>query len=1105
MESWSEVARIPPRVAATDGTSITLVLFDSTTNLLWCGDAAGYQSLFSPYQGPHFHLYPYTKFRAVRGAEIISSLSHRDGILLLGSLNVNFNNRRGVCKVSVNPDTLASKDQSDMLHSLRSFTFNCSAINDVVVGGSQGLAKFDLHKPHHLVAFDYKGSISKLHHTAKFLAIGGMEGLMDLFDPVSNSVVKQFAGHNGGRIIDIDIQGSYIATCGESCRPSPLRKLAEYYTDPLVNIYDVRMMKPLAPISFPAGASSVRFHPKLPNIIIMALKYGQIQFVDIYDQLNVFVYQVDPLGPPPVKGAPARFAHLQISDNGDFMAFTDGVTTNNLHLWSYSALNKDFTSFPALLDQPDFVADILPPPMSVDGDVPLSTVGLPYYKDLLLSNYANDLIFTKELAKVPVTPTSDTQGWHPYDKQKFGQRNQIQPYQSLTASKSSRKFLSEQNLTPNPNDSGANHVFDYTLATGVPPCYAKHEIQYSKFGVRDFDFRFYNRSEGQFSGLELQTNNSYINLVLQLYSFCSGLYNHVIDALVPEDLPNDPDTIMNGNPQGSSVLLETAYLFDMMHKALGTNVVIGNLSQILTSNKEAQAQGLVVDDNILAQLTSIDLTNLLIRFNHFFLDQLQPLELMKIPFSVTYQGQCGETRSHQGQQYALEILTPPTLFLSNRYRRPTSLLIIHYIEHSLSRSDEIPCNLSHKNHSTGEPPAHLMEVLMVISQLPPVLLLALCLNSDDFAAISTSKKWLAPSFWVGRHPNTGKPQIKSSQSEGAFSYKLLGYVCQVSHAPNTPDARGVNNLVTFVKRDDKWWLFNDFLVMEIPESEVFNLSYSWKRPIMILYTREDVENVPYKYFDVPTFAGRNVDDSIIYRDHFARGLREDAQRTYTLLTREEAPRPGTLIAIDAEFVTLKPDLVEVFAKGYRRVLRPKQYSLARVSVLRGEGSAMGLAFIDDYIVHTLVIHDYLTNYSGIEPGDLDLNQSLKGLVTLQTAYRKLWLLLNMGCIFVGHGLYNDFRCINLQVPQAQICDTIELFYKQDFKRQLSLKFLAYVLLQTDVQTGNHDSIEDAYTALMLFNKYRQLKREGTFEQALNRIYAEGQQLRFKVPELAEQN
>ena len=59
------------------------------------------------------------------------------------------------------------------------------------------------------------------------------------------------------------------------------------------------------------------------------------------------------------------------------------------------------------------------------------------------------------------------------------------------------------------------------------------------------------------------------------------------------------------------------------------------------------------------------------------------------------------------------------------------------------------------------------------------------------------------------------------------------------------------------------------------------------------------------------------DDLILYRDHFAEGIRKGHQLEYELLTRKESPQPGSLVAIDAEFVMLKPEELEIHYDGYK--------------------------------------------------------------------------------------------------------------------------------------------------------------------------------------------
>lgn len=208
---------------------------------------------------------------------------------------------------------------------------------------------------------------------------------------------------------------------------------------------------------------------------------------------------------------------------------------------------------------------------------------------------------------------------------------------------------------------------------------------------------------------------------------------------------------------------------------------------------------------------------------------------------------------------------------------------------------------------------------------------------------------------------------------------------------------------------------------------------------------------------------------------------------------------NTIIALDTEFVAIRQPEIEINSDGDRETIRPIVFALARVSVVRGQGEKEGLPFIDDYINIKEPIVDYLTSYSGITQEDLDPRVSKHSPLPLKMVYKKLWVLLNLGCKFLGHGLKQDFRVSNIFVPQSQIIDTARLFFLQSRLRRLSLAFLAWYLLKEDIQLETHDSIEDSRTALRLYRKYLEFEDAGILETMLQDIYRAGREVNFKPP------
>jgi len=72
-----------------------------------------------------------------------------------------------------------------------------------------------------------------------------------------------------------------------------------------------------------------------------------------------------------------------------------------------------------------------------------------------------------------------------------------------------------------------------------------------------------------------------------------------------------------------------------------------------------------------------------------------------------------------------------------------------------------------------------------------------------------------------------------------------------------------------------------------------------------------------------------------------------------------------LLLIIAHICRRLQEEAEFHSDGTKKVIRPSRMTLARVSVLRGEGMSTGIPFIDDHIHTSEPVVDYLTEFSGI--------------------------------------------------------------------------------------------------------------------------------------------
>lgn len=135
-------------------------------------------------------------------------------------------------------------------------------------------------------------------------------------------------------------------------------------------------------------------------------------------------------------------------------------------------------------------------------------------------------------------------------------------------------------------------------------------------------------------------------------------------------------------------------------------------------------------------------------------------------------------------------------------------------------------------------------------------------------------------------------------------------------------------------------------------------------------------------------------------------------------------------------------------------------ALARVSIVDYSGRVV----FDHYVKPMEPVSDYRTWVSGISP------HHLKNAPKFKKIQRKVANLLK-GKILVGHAIQNDLNALQLSHPESMIRDTSlysEFRKLAKGKNTPGLKMLAKKLLNLDIQSSSHDSVQDARITMLLF-------------------------------------
>ncbi|RKP14656.1 ubiquitin carboxyl-terminal hydrolase-domain-containing protein [Piptocephalis cylindrospora] len=1115
---------------------LTQVAFDPDVELVWTADEKG---RIASYLGPE--LIRYSAFRAHA-----SSVRHlqplRSGVLSIAADSVRLTNRRGLAQWTV----------SEPFGELYT---GCVAANkdEVVVTGLQRDALLlSMARGTIIRRTPCDGQITMMHRGDGYILGGGPSGHLSLRDIRTLKVEKTLQAHTGS-MSDITMTGYTMATCGFSMEHGSLQP------EPVVKLFDVRTFQPISHIPFPAIPTLLRGRSASPSYtggddIMVGTQTGGFQVLNVKEPTKM---------PSFYQSISSSLASMDLSSSGELIALVD--STGMLQSWS----STEDPQANALLSLPPLPTDSFIPPASVhphipdpvpfhadDAQIPLNAHGVPDYDEPLLSALHPQLTCEPSRPADPIDPhilsSMRKVDFIGYAQNPLGPRRLRQPLRAPTPSLSGSgrdgapetgaslkdgtvdgRPDSRNSITSSSSSSSRGkgpfskgHLAQFLQGTTMPKYYKIFEIKYSRFGVEDFDFGFYNQT--RFGGLETHIAHSYCNALLQSLFFLPALR-----AL----LVRHSGSACSRDP---CLSCELGFLFSMLQDSGGRNCHASNFLRAFSAIPQVSALGLFEPEIPDASTSYAALVQSL---NRFLLEQIH-FELTT-PQTTSGKGSGKRSSPPASSSSSTATTTPSSQSSVSRQSDIQGLFGIStdqtsrcgMCKHESSRSSlpfSLDLSYTYDNLGSTKLTNGLVEALhaalsregpgkawcgqckayratvqqrSVLAPLPPYLVIntTAVQKADGTGWMGLKRGQSLP--WLPTHmaltvdgPNgaEAKPGVDlEGMGPSAKVYALQSCISQIQPLEEIP------HLVSHIhtsdptarpEATDNWHLFNDFLVRPIPQEEVTSIDASWRLPALVFYVERARKAQSRR--SPPT----SPDLSVLYKEYsVANKGGQKKVGDMQPLTPEEV-QPGMLVAIDAEFIALSQEETEVRRDGAVIIQRPQRQGLARVSVVRGElGPRYSVPLMDDYIVTTEPVVDYLTEFSGIQEGDLDPAVSTRTLVPLKYAYKKLRLLLDAGCVFIGHGLRKDFRIINILVPPSQVIDTVDIFHIKDRQRKISLRFLAWCLLDQHIQTGNHDSIEDARTALAIYHKYLELEAEGTFEQILEDIYVQGWKYNWKPP------
>uniref|UniRef100_A0A8C4L7Z6 Poly(A) specific ribonuclease subunit PAN2 n=1 Tax=Equus asinus asinus TaxID=83772 RepID=A0A8C4L7Z6_EQUAS len=1037
-------------VVAEVGVPVSVSHFDLHEEMLWVGSHGGHATSFF---GPA--LERYSSFQVNGSDDIRQIQSLENGILFLTKNNLKYMARGGLIIF----DYLL--DESEDMHSLL-----LTDSSTLLVGGLQNhILEIDLNTVQETQKVQYAvetPGVTIMRQTNRFFFCGHTSGKVSLRDLRTFKVEHEFDAFSGS-LSDFDVHGNLLAACGFSSRLTGLA------CDRFLKVYDLRMMRAITPLQVHVDPAFLRFIPTYTSRLAIISQSGQCQFCEPTGLANpADIFHVNPVGP--------LLMTFDVSASKQALAFGD--SEGCVHLWT----DSPEPSFNPYSRETEFalpcLVDSLPPLDWSQDLLPLSLIPVPLTTDTLLSDWpaANSAPAPRRAPPVDAEILRTMKkvgfiGYAPNPRTRL--RNQVYS-----------EFDSFSQVTESP------------IGREEEPHLHMVSKKYRKVGLLLFILHCTWRpgtikGEGSNFLRAFRTipEASALGLILADSDEASGKgnlarliqrWNRFILTQLHQDMQELEVPQAYRGAGGSSFCSSGDSVIGQLFSC-----EMENCSLCRCGSETVRASSTLLFTLSYPEGSNSDKTGK----NCDFAQVLK----RSICLEQNTQAWCDNCEKYQ-----------PTIQTRNIRHLP-DILVINCEVNSLKEADFWRVQAEVKT-GAGNRATNFRFSCPDRKELGSPEGMLMCPSIEELKNV-----WLPFSIRMKMTKNKGLDVLftscglfqSDSEEHGVYVYDLMATVVHIL------DSRTGGSLVAHIKVGEtyhqrkegvthqQWYLFNDFLIEPIDKHEAVQFDMNWKVPAILYYIKRNLNSKYNLNIKNP------IEASVLLAEASLARKQRKTHTTFIPLMLNEMPQVGDLVGLDAEFVTLNEEEAELRSDGTKSTIKPSQMSVARITCVRGQGPNEGIPFIDDYISTQEQVVDYLTQYSGIKPGDLDAKISSKHLTTLKSTYLKLRFLIDIGVKFVGHGLQKDFRVINLMVPKDQVLDTVYLFHMPR-KRMISLRFLAWYFLDLKIQGETHDSIEDARTALQLYRKYLELSKNGTepesFHKVLKGLYEKGRKMDWKVPE-----